>query len=163
MKMRIHFFAAALAVGTAGMLHAQDADRPNSDSTTPGNKPVTILAATNSSESTNGGLESAFSATTLSNLGIDPKLRVVSVMTNRLDKVELERVQIEGGLVPLIKRPSLVTFLQLFNPFAPTEYGGNAPLTAPGFSRAFADPIRTQPTAALFSIGDKPARGDGRR
>jgi hypothetical protein len=80
-------------------------------------------------------------------------------MTNRLDVVEKGGVRVQGGLVPVIKQPSLGTFLQLFNPFAPAEYGGMRPLRlGQTFSRLDADPIKTGPTSPLISIGDRPVK-----
>lgn len=163
MKTRISLLASALVLGTPAILHAQDAASPKKAPAT-ASTPVITTPAAAATESTNGGLESVFSTATLSNLGISSNLRVVSVMTNRLDLVQRQRVQMEGPVVAVIKRPSLVTVLQMFNPFAPAEFGGNAPLNGPGFSRAFADPNKTYPTAALISVGDRPARaGDNRK
>lgn len=97
-------------------------------------------------------------------LGVSPQARVVSVMTNRLDLIETRRARVEGGLVPVLQRPTLVTFLQLFNPFAPAEYGGTGPGTPDqAFSRAFADPIKTGPASPLISVGDRPAKSVSKR
>jgi len=155
MKVPVVPLIAALVLGGGATIHGQETAVPGREApaseTSPPGRAV--------SDSTNAPLVSVFSSETLRSLGIAPNARVVSVMTNRLDLMEGRRARVEGGLVPLVRRPSLVTFLQLFNPFAPAEYGGMSPgTTDQGFSRAFADPIKTQPTSPLLSIGDRPER-----
>ena len=74
-----------------------------------------------------------------------------------LDRIEGESTVIEGGLVPILKEPTGNSLFQLFNPFAPKEYGGTT--HEPGskaFSRAFHDPVASKPTWVLFSVGEKP-------
>jgi len=159
MKKPIHFLAVALVLGSVTAVRSQDSEtakpaavpavpavfEPSVESV-PAEKPAPVPV-------------SVFSAETLKQLGIGPNAKVVSVMTNRLDVLDKGSTRLEGGLVPLIKQPSLVTFLQLFNPFAPEEYGGmGAGRPDQGFSRAFADPIKTQPAAALISFGDRPRK-----
>ncbi len=158
MKAPNTFFMAALVWGTFSLTHGQEAE--SSKPAVPPASTITTGATTTASApggATNSELASIFSPGTLQSLGVGPNARVVSVMTNRLDVLEGRRARLEGGLVPLIQRPTLVTFLQLFNPFAPAEYGGMVE-GQPGsaFSRAFADPIKTYPTAALFSVGARP-------
>ncbi len=151
---------AALVWGNLLASHGQEADKPTpaapAEPTPATESPTAIATAPGDSQPE---LVSVFSPDTLRSLGIDPNARVVSVMTNRLDVVEGRRTRIEGGLVPLVKVPTLLTFFQLFNPFAPAEYGGMAEgVPGSGFSRAFADPIKTYPTSPLISVGAKPAK-----
>lgn len=104
-------------------------------------------------------LSSLFSAATLSSLGVSTNARVISLATNRLNVLDRPGVRIEGGVVPLLNRPSLGTFFQLFNPFAQAEFGGMGALReGEAFSRAEADPIKTKPTGVLFSVGARPEK-----
>lgn len=162
MKAPLHSLIAALVLGGISTGYGQAATLPKTE-LKPAAEPESDAAqpAPPTTFSTNTTLVSVFSDETLRQLGINPNTKVVSVMTNRMDLIEGQRTRIEGGLVPLIRRPSLVTFLQLFNPFAPEEYGGmSAGTPDQGFSRAFADPIKTQPAAPLFLVGDKPVKAD---
>ncbi len=160
MKLPIQLLATALVLGAPSIGQAQEVSPAKADpaKSVAQDEPVAPRAV-EAEASPAGELASVFSTSTLNSLGISPQARVVSVMTNRLDAVELEAVRVEGTLVPVFKRPSLVTFLQLFNPFAPEEFGGTGGgPEGQAFSRAFADPIKTQPTTALFSVGDKPVK-----
>ena len=164
MKAHLHSLFAALVLGGSLAGYGQEAAATNSPAE-PATAPESEAARPGPAAaiSTNTPLVSVFSSETLRQLGIDPKTKVVSVMTNRLDLVEGRRTRIEGGLVPLIQRPSLLTFVQLFNPFAPAGYGGMSIGTPDqGFSRAFADPIKTQPAAPLIRVGNKPVKAGAR-
>ncbi len=155
MKLPIPLFATALVLGATSIGQAQETLPAKSVAKDEPVAPGAVAAEASPA----GELASVFSTSTLHSLGVSPKARVVSVMTNRLDAVELEAVEVKGTLVPVFKRPTLVTFLQLFNPFAPEEFGGTGGgPDGQAFSRAFADPIKTQPTTALFSVGDQPAK-----
>jgi hypothetical protein len=165
MKAPISLLTAALVWGNLLSSHGQEAAKPApaapSEPTPATESPAAIAPASGAG---NTELVSVFSPDTLRRLGIDPNARVVSVMTNRLDVMEGRRTRVEGGLVPLIKVPSLLTFFQLFNPFAPAEYGGMSEgVPGSGFSRAFADPIKTYPTSPLISVGGKPEKSIARQ
>lgn len=84
---------------------------------------------------------------------------VIQLQPVREDQVDFEKVRVEGGVAPVVKRPTFVRFLQLFNPFAPAEYGGIEGAAGQGatLSRAFHDPVESQPTSPLISVGNKPA------
>lgn len=83
---------------------------------------------------------------------------VIQLQPVREDQVDFQKVRVEGGVAPVVKRPTFVRFLQLFNPFAPAEYGGMAGAGGQGatLSRAFHDPAKSQPTSPLISVGNKP-------
>jgi hypothetical protein len=160
MKTPKTLLTATLVLGNLLASHSQEADK-----STPAAQlePATATESATADAAASGDskpeLVSVFSPDTLRRLGIDPNARVVSVMTNRLDVVEGGRMRVEGGLVPLVKVPTLLTFFQLFNPFAPAEFGGMAEgAPGSGFSRAFVDPIKTYPTSPLISVGAKPAK-----
>lgn len=81
--------------------------------------------------------------------------------TNQLTTIDYKGVEINGTLTPAIKRRSVGSFLQLFNPFAPSDYGGNSEAKGEkGFSRAFADPTTTEPKTVLIGIGASPKPAD---
>jgi hypothetical protein len=165
MKAPISILTAALVWGNLLSSHGQEAAKPTPTAlpaATPAIESPAAIASAPGADNTE--LVSVFSPETLRRLGIDPNARVVSVMTNRLDVVEGRRTRVEGGLVPLVKVPSLLTFFQLFNPFAPAEYGGMGEgVPGSGFSRAFADPIKTYPTSPFISVGGKPEKSIARQ
>lgn len=164
MNLPTSIVTTALVWGSLFITQGQETDKPTPATPTAAAAPESTPATTTPTAATNAALESVFSDETLRSLGIDPNTRVVSVMTNRLDVMDSGRNRVTGGLVPVIKRPALVTFFQLFNPFAPAEYGGTGegvPLS--GFSRAFADPIKSYPTASLISVGGKPEKSIARQ
>lgn len=170
MKTPISLLAALLALGTSGQLVAQDSNAPKTEK--PATTADTTTTSTNAAPSlpfelppveTNqigtAGLTLSSTAISFSDLGISTNAVVISSMSNRLDVLESGRIQLSGSLVPVVKKPSLVTFLQLFNPFAPAEYGGMEITSASqGFGRVFADPVKTGPTTVLFSVGDNPPK-----
>ena len=102
--------------------------------------------------------EAVFSDDALSRLTVDTNNVVERVYTNNLTVLELKRMQVTGTATPLVKKRTFGTFLQLFNPLAPTEYGGTGEPIGKAPSRAFADPIETVPSSALISIGNRPSK-----
>lgn len=81
---------------------------------------------------------------------------VEKVVTNDLTRIELQRVEITGTVTPVVKKRTFGSFLQLFNPFAPAEYGGTTEPVGKAPSRAFMDPVTSQPTSPLIGVGGKP-------
>ena len=99
-----------------------------------------------------------FSDDALSRLTVDTNNVVERVYTNDLTVLELKRIQITGTTTPLVKKRTFGTFLQLFNPLAPTEYGGTGEPVGKAPSRAFLDPIETTPTTPLIGVGNRPSK-----
>ncbi len=161
MKATLTVLVVALVLGPGKELPAEDLVAPKEEAT--GEAPKTITSPTPTENNRPASeLSSLFSAATLSSLGVSTNARVISLATNRLDVLDRPGVRLEGALVPLLNRPAISTFLQLFNPFAPAEFGGMSPLReGEVFSRAEADPIKTKPTGVLFSVGDQPEQSVG--
>lgn len=158
MKTTLTVLAVALVLGPSANLPAEDLVSPKEE---PASEAPESIASPTPPENDRpvSELSSLFSAATLSSLGVSTNARVISLATNRLDLLDRPGVRIEGGVVPLFNRPSFVTFLQLFNPFAPAEFGGMSALReGEVFSRAEADPIKTKPTGVLFSVGARPEK-----
>lgn len=158
MKTTLTVLVVALVLGPSTNLPAEDLAAPKEEPA--GEAPKTISSPTpTENDRPVSELSSLFSAATLSSLGVSTNARVISLATNRLDVLDRPGVRIEGGVVPLLNRPSFVTFLQLFNPFAPAEFGGMGALReGEVFSRAEADPIKTKPPGVLFSVGARPEK-----
>lgn len=169
MKTPISLLAALLALGASGQLVAQDssapkAEKPAAPTASKSKTPVAVtlpfeLPPAETNTTGNSSTTLSANAISFSDLGISTNAVVISSMSNRLDVLESGRIELSGSLVPMVKKPSLVTFLQLFNPFAPEEYGGLQVTSAgQGFGRVFADPVKTGPTTVLFSVGDNPPK-----
>jgi len=158
MKSPLIVLVVALVFGLGTNLPAEDLASPKAEPA--GEAPQTIASPVPSeNDRPVSELSSLFSAATLSSLGVSTNARVISVTTNRLEVLDRPGVRLEGGMVPLLNRPSIGTFLQLFNPFAPAEFGGMGALRAGEvFTRAEADPIKTQPSGVLFSVGARPEK-----
>lgn len=134
------------------------ADKPTEESPTTGDK----LLPTK--DFNNPGLEylqlSADDGTT-SDIVISKNLTLDAPPTNNLTRLELPRVQITGSVTPVIKKRTFGSFLQLFNPFAPAEYGGSEePFAVKSESRAFHDPVTDKPSTVLIGVGGKPKKVD---
>jgi hypothetical protein len=100
--------------------------------------------------------QNAVSDFIVADLIINTNIPLETVPTNTLTTIELERVQIHGTVTPAIKKRTFGSVLQLFNPFAPAEYGGTEPSAGEaGFSRVFHDPVKDGPTAVLFGVDRK--------
>jgi hypothetical protein len=159
MKTTLTLLVAALVSGPTTNLPAEDLAAPKEEATGAAAQTITSPAPMENGRPVSE-LSSLFSAATLSSLGVSTNARVISLATNRLDVLDRPGVRIEGGVVPLLNRPAIGTFFQLFNPFAPAEFGGMGALReGEVFSRAEADPIKTKPTGVLFSVGDQPEKG----
>ncbi|GEM_PF-2481686 len=100
--------------------------------------------------------QSAVSDFIVTDLIISTNIPIEAVPTNTLTTIELERVQIHGTVTPAIKKRTFGSVLQLFNPFAPADYGGTEPSAGEaGFNRAFYDPVKDGPTTVLFGVDRK--------
>jgi hypothetical protein len=164
MKTPITLFAALLAWGASGQILAQDTNSPAGEvpaiSPESSSLPIALAAGTNDRTAPVVSAE-LYRNLGLAELGVSTNALVISSGTNRLDLIEARRLRLEGSLVPAIKRPSLATFLQLVNPFAPSEYGGTRVSAAgQGFGRVFDDPIEAKTGVVLLSVGDNPLRSN---
>lgn len=92
----------------------------------------------------------------LPELTIETNIPLQTIPTNKLTTIELERVEIHGTLTPAIKKRTFGSVLQLFNPFAPEEYGGNA---TPAGRDSF-DPTTDGPATVLIGVGFKQKPAD---
>jgi hypothetical protein len=106
--------------------------------------------------------KTVYSDDAFSKITIDTNNAVERVYTNDLTRLELKRMQISGTTTPVIKQRTFGSFLQLFNPFAPAAYGGTDEPIGKAPSRAFADPILTQPSTPLVGIGNSPSKPDAK-
>jgi hypothetical protein len=156
--------AILVALGTSGQLVAQDSNTPKNGkpTTTPETAGIPVPFEIKPSTAKDQPVSAAvYKELSLSSLGISTNAIVISSISNRYDLIEARRLRLEGSLVPLVNRPTLVTFLQLFNPFAPAEYGGmRVNGTSQGFGNVFYDPVRSQPGSVLISVGDNPPKAD---
>lgn len=166
MKKPLLLLATLLAMGSSDRLAGQSATAkksgaptPETTSTNAAQHAAAPAPAVIAGKSTNDSVATQSTLLSFHDLGTSTNAMVVSSGTARLNVLESERTRMEGGLVPLVKRPSVVTFLQLFNPFAPAEYGGMQQTSAgEGFGRIFFEPGKSGPSSVLFSIGENPPK-----
>lgn len=72
--------------------------------------------------------------------------------TEVLNRIETGPIVIEGSATPALKAPGVRTFVNLFNPFAPAEYGGQESRGGRE-TRGFYDPVKSEPGLVLISVG----------
>lgn len=97
---------------------------------------------------------------TIPSAGLKKDIPLV-IVTNKLTTINLQRIQVTGTATPAIKKRTFGSFLQLFNPFAPTEYGGTRDTgSRQAVSRAFHDPVTDGPSTVIIGIGNRPNQAD---
>ncbi|HAV64531.1 MAG TPA: hypothetical protein DCY13_19455 [Verrucomicrobiales bacterium] len=163
MKTPIVHFAAGILLFAAGFSSGQEGPASGRLSATP-DTPQETPAVSNSGAPSEVGFVSGpiIDERMLAELANSTNVTIIQAAPEREDRVDFQRVRVEGGVTPVIKQPTFVRFLQLFNPFAPAEFGGlRERPQGTTLSRAFHDPIKSQPASALISIGERPAAAKG--